>query len=119
MRESCVQNNNNNNIAGGPTCTERYWSKLLHRLGRADLHHGCRITEVAYQLSLSKVKVLLAGGENSDPGVEEHRLRFLIGGVADGPSGGGGLAGAGLRRRCGGGAVLAAFVLRSVLSAIF
>ena len=31
--------------------------------------------------------MLLAGGENSGPGVEEHRLRFLMGGVADGPSG--------------------------------
>ena len=41
-----------------------------------------------------------------------------MGGVADGLTGGG-LAGAGLRWRCGGGTVLAAFVLRFVLSAIF
>ena len=59
------------------------------------------------------VKVLLAGGENSVPGVEEHRLRFLVGGVADGLTGWGGAAVVGLRRRCGGGAVLAAFVLRA------
>ena len=64
--------------------------------------------EVAYQLPLSKVKVLLAGRKNSGPVVEEHRLRFLMGGVADGLTGGGRGYGGG-----GGGAVLAAFVLRA------
>ena len=43
-------------------------------------------------------------------GVEEHRLRFLMGGVADGPSGEGGLAG---ERGYGGGVAVGRCWLRS------
>ena len=63
--------------------------------------------------------MLLAGGKNSGPGVEEHRLRFLMGGVADGLTGGAVWRGRGYGGGVAGGAVLAAFVLRFVLSANF
>ena len=91
-------------VAGGCTCTEGYWSKLLHRPGRAVLHHGCRITETAYWLHLSKAKVLPTLG-HSGSGVEAPAENFFdLRGGADGLTGWGGVVVAGLRRRCGGGA---------------
>ena len=64
-------------VAGGCTCTEGYWSKLLHRPGRAVLHHGCRITETAYWLHLSKAKVLPTLGQILALGWR-HRLRIFL-----------------------------------------
>ena len=81
-------------------CTERYWSKLLHRLGQRR-----RTPRLPYQRDR-----LLAPpqqgegaphpGSNSGSGVEAPAENFFnLGGGADGLTGWGGVVVAGLRRR--------------------
>ena len=65
-------------VAGGTPCTERYWSKLLHRLGHVTyLHHGCRVTESAYMLTF----VFVAGPRSAVEGVFVAGPRSAVDGV--------------------------------------
>ena len=90
---------------GWPPCTERYWSKLLHRLGQRGRtprlpHQRDRLLAPPQQGESASHP-----GSNSASGVEAPAENFLIWvGGADGLTGWGGVVVAGLRRRGGGGA---------------